>query len=328
MKLGVIIPNWDGADLLAAAVTSLRQQSIPVTVIVVDNGSVDESVQIIERDFPDVVLLKNSENLGFSGGVNTGLRYALKQDFDALGLFNNDATADTDWAKRLSEVLETDQGVGIVTGKLLRIDGNHLDSTGEQYSVWGVPFPRGRNQRDEGQFDDQTDIFGATGGATFYRATMLREIGLFDERFFAYYEDGDISFRSRLAGWQVRYVPAARAFHHISATSSKLGTFVRYHAIKNIVMLYLKNMPGWLFWKYLPLFSLWLLRLAVSSMLKGNGWVFARSMSQIIVNFPGLLRDRRIIQRKRRVSPREIDRQLSHCLPPKEPVAPKDMDRA
>ncbi len=316
----VVVPNWNGEDIIAECLNSLQAQSHPSTIVVVDNGSADQSIKIIETDFPDVVLIKNPVNLGFSGGVNTGIRYALERGADTVALFNNDAVADKDWLKHLSEALEDDPVVGIATGKLLRMSGQYLDSTGQLYSVWGAPFPRGRNQKDEGQFDSQTRVFGATGGATLYRATMLQEIGIFDERFFAYYEDDDISFRARLVGWEIEYVPAATALHHVSATSSKLGSFTRYHATKNIMMTYLKNMPGWLFWKYLPLFSLWMIRLAVTSALKGGGLAYARGFGRVLLSLPSLLKDRHKIQRSRRASIKQIDSLLYKNRPPRVPT--------
>src|SRR5207253_2984925 len=139
----------------------------------------------------------------------------------AIALFNNDAVADKNWLQSLVNTMSANSEVGIATSKLLLEDKKHIDSTGDFYSIWGMPLPRGRNQLDNGQFDKPEEVFGATGGASLYRAKMLNEIGLFDEKFFAYYEDVDISFRARLAGWKVYYQPKAIAYHGLSKTSSR-----------------------------------------------------------------------------------------------------------
>lgn len=315
-KIFVVIPNWNGADMIAECLQSLEKQTCKHKVVVVDNGSVDESISIIEAQFPGVHLIRLPENTGFSGGVNTGIEYALSQEADAIALFNNDAIADKDWLKQLATTLETQPEAGIATCKLLRDDKKHFDSTGDFYSVIGMPFPRGRNRLDKGQYDNPEEVFAASGGASLYRAEMFNQIGIFDQAFFAYYEDVDISFRAQLAGWKVFYNPEARVYHHVSATSSKLGSFTRYHATKNYYLLYAKNMPGWLYWKYLPRFTLQAIRLAASSLLKGGFWAYIRGLTKAFLLTPHIIRERRRIQGERTVSIDYIDSILVKQRPP------------
>lgn len=315
--VAVVIPNWNGADYIIDCLESLQKQSQKGLIVVVDNGSVDNSVDIIEKNFPEVVLLKQQKNLGFAGGVNKGIRYALDNGADLVALLNNDAVAEENWLKNLVDTSASSPNIGIVTGKLTRIDRILLDSTGENYSVWGMPFPRGRDQKDSGQYDDLEEVFGATGGASLYKTEMLKEIGLFDEEFFAYYEDVDISFRAQLAGWKVLYEPKAVAYHHVSATSSKLGSFTRYHATKNFYLLYAKNMPGWFYWKYLPLFSIQSLRLALSSLLKGGILPYLKGALKAHLLTVHVLRERHKIQSNRKVSANYIDKLLYKKRPPK-----------
>jgi GT2 family glycosyltransferase len=314
-----VVPNWNGADLLAGCLRSLQAQSYPANLVVVDNGSIDESIELLEKEFPAVQLIKLPENRGFAGGVNAGIRYALEQGAEAIALFNNDAVADKSWLENLVRALEANEQCGIATGKLMRSDKLHIDSTGEQYSAWGMPFPRGRNQKDAGQFDKAEPVFGATGGASLYRAAALGQVGLFDERFFAYYEDVDISFRMQLAGWKILYEPRAVAYHQVGATSSKHGNFTRYHATKNFYLLYLKNMPGWLFWKYLIFFKLYALRLAGGSLVKGHFLTFMRSTLAALMLFPYAMKERSRIQKTRKVSPAYVAGLLFKGRPPKTP---------
>lgn len=319
MQIVVVIPNWNGLDHLDDCLASLKSQTLKHEVVIVDNGSVDGSQKFIKENYPYITLIERDKNYGFTGGVNPGIEEAIKQGADYVALFNNDAVADKEWLASLAEKVQSDPKIGIVTCKLMRLDKKHFDSTGDNYSVWGVPFPRGRNQPDKGQYDKAEEVFGASGGASLYRISMLKEIGMLDQRFFAYFEDIDISFRARLYGWSIWYEPKAIVYHHVSATSSKLGNFARYHSVKNFFLVYTKNMPGWLYWKYLPRFILQSFRWLASSMLKGHLWTFVKAYLKFLVYLPGVLKDRSKIQKNRKTSTKEMDNFLYHSRPPKIP---------
>jgi len=316
----VVIPNWNGLDLIGPCLDSLLIQSKKAQIVVVDNGSTDGSKELIESKYKDIILLAQPHNLGFAGGVNVGISYALEQAADYVILFNNDAVAEENWVEKLVGSAENHKEHGIITSKFMRMDKLHLDSTGDFYSIWGLPFPRGRNEEDKVQYDTGIDVFGATGGASLYRAEMLNQIGLFDEDFFAYYEDVDISFRAQLAGWKVLYEPEAIAYHHVSATSSRLGDFARFHSAKNFLLVYAKNMPGKLYFKYLPLFTLQLLRMAASSLVRRKFKVFLRGTWAAIKLHSSTSKKRKVIQKGRKVTLKYIDNMLYHHRPPKPPV--------
>lgn len=320
MRIFVVIPNWNGADLLAECLASLEKQSHKASVVVVDNGSTDESVVLLEAQFPKVHLIQLDHNSGFTGGVNTGIEYALAQEAEAVALLNNDAVADKDWLAQLIERLKTDDEIGIVTSKMLRMDKKHLDDTGDFYTTRGMPFPRGRNEVDKGQYDTAEPVFSASGGASLYRAAMLQEVGLFDQDFFAYFEDVDLSFRARLAGWGVWYEPAAVVYHHVNATSDKLGNFSRYHSIKNFIYTYNKNMPGRLFWKYKPLFFYQLLRMGLGALRDGHLLVYMKAVAAALLKAPSILSKRHQIQKSRQITPETLDKLLTHGRPPRIPT--------
>lgn len=321
MDVAVVIPNWNGADLLPAAVDSLLAQTHPATVVVVDNGSHDGSVELLRSRYPDLLRVELPENRGFAGGVNAGIALALERRVDAVATFNNDAVADPGWLGNLVTELERDPAAGIATGKVLRMDGRLLDTTGEFYATCGQPFPRGRNCPDDGSYDRPEEVFGASGCATLYRAEMLRHVGVFDDRFFAYYEDLDLSFRARLAGWTVRYAPAAVVHHHVSATSGRLGSFTKYHAAKNFLLLYLKNMPGALFWRYLKHFGPEAVAQLLVAASRRDGAYF-RAVGRVLRDAGAIRRDRRRIQAARTVSDAEIERWLHKGSPPAIPALP------
>lgn len=315
----VVIPNWNGQKLLGSCLDSLHTQTQSAHVIVVDNGSVDGSVDFVKKHYDWVELIELPKNRGFAGGVNVGIKRAMELGAEWVALLNNDAVADKQWLKQLAETADISSKCGIVTSKILRIDGKHLDSTGDFYTTWGLPFPRGRNEFDQGQYDSETDVFSGSGGASLYRVRMLKQIGLFDEAFFAYFEDVDLSFRARLAGWQVAYEPTAIVHHHVNATSSQLGSFSLYHSSKNFTLLYFKDMPASLFFKYYVLFSLQLLRWSITSLLRGHPLAFLKGQLMAALLLPSTLFKRFAIQRKRTISPKALDTLLVHNRPPKLP---------
>lgn len=317
MKVAVVIPNWNGADMIVESVDSLLAQTYGHSVVVVDNGSVDDSVSVIEARFPNLTLLKNSTNLGFAGGVNTGIRYALEQGFDAIALLNNDALVDEKWLEHLVSSLDTHPEVGIATCKLMSIDKSHLDSTGDIYTTWGIPYPRGRNEIVSEKHDNDSWVFGASGGASIYRSEMLKDIGLFDEDFFAYYEDIDISFRAQLAGWKVRYEPKAEAYHATSSTGSRVKGFFTYQTIKNYPFIFWKNVPLRLFPTVLPRFALAYGIFTLKGLLTpSRTWPTLKGLFVTTVFLPKKLWQRHRIQKNRKVSTDYIRSILTWDLPP------------
>jgi hypothetical protein len=318
MNVSVVVPNWNGEKYLSDCIDSLLSQTIKADIIIIENNSTDGSRNLLKK-YLGVITLLQSKNLGVAGGFTAGLDYALNNNYDYAALFNNDAVADKDWLKKLVDVMESDKKVGIVTCKFMQFDKKHIDSTGDLMTIFGLPFPRGRNEIDTGQYDHETEIFAGSGGASLYRVSMLRQIGLFDNNFFAYFEDVDISFRAQLAGWKVRYQPESVAYHRISATTSRLGYFASYHTAKNFPLLYIKNMPGRLFFKYLPLAIYWYFRMFAARLIRGGFWAFTKGFLASIALMPKKIIARYHIQKNRQVLVEYIDSVLIHHRAPKPP---------
>lgn len=315
-KTAVIVPNWNGKDDLPACLDSLLAQSVTTDIIVVENGSIDGSIELIEDKYPSVILLKQPVNLGFSGGVNVGLQYAIDNKYSFAALFNNDAVADKHWLEHLVDELAKHPHIGIAACKFMTIDRSHLDSTGDTYTNWGLPFPRGRGESGLDKYDKRLDIFGASGGSSLYRIAMLEQIGLFDEDFFAYYEDVDISFRAQLAGWPVRFVPQSVAYHQIGGTSGKIRGFT--------TMQFMKNIP-WTYWKNVPRELLWIIGIRLffaytmfygRAILRGQFVPATKGALRSVALLPKKLRERRIIQRSKTVSTNYIRSIIVWDLPP------------
>lgn len=316
MEIAVVIPNWNGKDSLSDCLDSLLVQTLKPHIIVVDNASVDGSYELVEQKYQTVELIKNKTNLGFAGGVNTGIKRALEQNSRYVALLNNDAVADKDWLKNLVKFLEDNEQAGIATGKILTSDHKLIDSTGEGYSNWGLPFPRGRGESDNHQYDDRTWVFGASGGASLYRVSMLKEIGLFDEAFFAYYEDVDISFRAQLAGWKVAYVPGAVAYHQIGATSGKIKGLTTYQTLKNLPLLLYKNMPRRYMLKVSRRYLFAHIMFFANAIRKGLGWQALKGDARGSYLLCTSWSKRRRIQKNRKVSDEYIWNLITHDLPP------------
>ena len=246
-RVAIVVLNYKGIQDTIECVASLLNQTYKsYTIVIVENGSNDgsaEKLKELQKKHKDFIhVLYNEKNLGFDGGVNTGIRWGLEHAYDYIALFNNDATADKNWVTHLV-ASAIDQGSGLTTGLLLLADGKKIDSTGDWFSKWGLSFPRNRGDSTK-KAPAAEYVFGATAGATLYSAAMLREIGIFDEDFFAYYEDADISFRAQLFGWTVYYEPKAVAYHKLSQTSKRMKSgFMIYQTFKNMPLVIVKNVP-------------------------------------------------------------------------------------
>ena len=310
-----VVPNWNGAETLGACLDSLLSQTLRPRIIVVENGSTDGSVELLGK-YPSVEIIVLGRNHGFAGGVNAGIKRALDEKADFVALFNNDAKADKDWLKNLVGVAEKNLKLGIVTSKILNDTGEYIDSTGDIYTTWGLPYPRGRREAATDKYDKETKIFGASGGASLYRMKMLEEIGLFDENFFAYYEDVDLSFRAQLAGWKVAYVSKAIVYHKIGASSSKVSGFTTYHTMKNLPWLFWKNVPRKLIWRMIPRFKFAYFSFYASAVARGQGWPATKGFGRMLFLMPYKFIQRRKIQSRSKVSAGYINSVLTHDLPP------------
>jgi GT2 family glycosyltransferase len=241
-SVAIIVLNWNGIDDTEKCIDSLLNQSYSdYSIIVIDNGSKDTSLEKLKKIEAEgkIILIAQPKNTGFAGGVNIGIKHALENNFDAVALFNNDAVADERWLEELVKHLNK---ASAVTSLLLSEDGKKIDSTEESYTIWGMPFPKNRGELST-HAPDSRFIFGATGGATLYKTSLFKEIGIFDESFFAYYEDVDVSFRAQLAGHKIYYAKDAIAYHRQGATSKKIPGFTVYQTFKNIPLLYTKDVP-------------------------------------------------------------------------------------
>ena len=266
MNVLVVVLNYKGWEDTLKCLDSLKQQTYKdFQIYLIDNNSDNGSVEQLEpavKDDRRIIFDKQTTNTGFTGGVNIGIQYAIDNEFDAVVLFNNDAQASKNWLKHLVAASKRTKS-SIVTGLLLSENGKTIDDAGDVYTMWGVPELRAEKKLAD-EAPDSGYIFGATGGATLYKTELFKEIGLFDETFFAYNEDVDISWRAQLAGHKVYYEKSAVAYHKHSATSSKIPGFTTTQVFQNLPLVYWKNVPtrllwsiGWRFFLAYHMFFIW-----------------------------------------------------------------------
>lgn len=312
----VVIPNLNGGEALLDAVHSLTEQSLEPYIIVVDNASTDGSVEALVKKYPAVELIRNPRNLGYTGGVNPGLQRAIELGAQFVAPFNDDAVADKRWLKQLVEFLQANPRFGAAAPKVLSADKERLDSTAECYTTWGLPYPRGRREYDIRKYDADTDIFAASGAACLYRVKALQQVGLLDDDFFAYYEDVDLSFRLQLYGWKIAFVPGSNVYHHIGMTSARIKGFTTYQTMKNLPMLWYKNVPEPYFWQVgRRLFVVQLLFFG-RAITRGQGWAATKGAVKGLWLVMRKRRERRRIQAEKKVSDTYIWNRLDHDLPP------------
>lgn len=244
VQVSIIIPNFNGEAYIANCLQSLyRQNEHDFEIIVVDDASKDKSLAII-RHYPDVRLLINSKNLGFAASVNRGIRasngcYVL--------LLNNDVVVETDFVSQLVTAMERRDKIFSVSSKMVRYyERDRLDDTGDFYHLLGWAFKRGDGASVK-KYTKPTRIFSTCAGAGLYKKSVFEEIGLFDEHYFAYMEDVDVSYRGLIYGYENWYEPKAVCYHIGSATTAdgnKYSTFKVKLAARNNVYTAYKNMPA------------------------------------------------------------------------------------
>jgi GT2 family glycosyltransferase len=310
MTVAVLIVNWNGGDLLSRCLDSLeRQRRGPDHIIVVDNGSRDDSLQRAERQLRDVQTIRLPRNVGFARANNIAARAA--HGFDALALLNPDAFAEPGWLAALVSAAEREPAVAAFACRmLLASDPEYLDGAGDSYHVSGRAWRNGHRVSTSTWPAADAEVFAPCAAAALYRREAFEEIDGFDEQFFCYFEDVDLGFRLRLRGHRCLYVHSAIVRHVGSALSGYRSNFAVYHGERNAVWTFVKDMPGPLLWMYLPQHIL----LNVAALLyypwRGQGRVVLRAKLDALRGLPSVLGRRRLVQQARRVDAWTLRRAL------------------
>lgn len=240
-KVSVVIPNYNGEKYLKGCIESLRKQDdLDFETIIIDNASQDSDYKWLD-EYKDIIFKRLDKNYGFSPAVNVGIQMA-KGEY--VLLLNNDTVVEEDFVRQMVKAIEKDERIFGVSSKMIAYqDHRIMDDAGDEYTILGWAYKIGDGRPVE-DFTRPRKVFSACAGAALYRKKVFNEMGLFDETFFAYMEDVDVSYRARIYGYYNVYCPEAKVYHIGSATSgSKYNEFkVRLAARNNIYVPY-KNMP-------------------------------------------------------------------------------------
>jgi GT2 family glycosyltransferase len=316
--ISVVVLNWNGGRIVKECLLSLRSQDYrPLEIFVVDNASTDTSVDLIEKEFPEVKLIVNEINVGFGGGNNLGIK-ASRGEY--IMILNNDARLDTDCLSELKRSIEKDKKYGACASKIfLDHKDNVLDAAGIAIYEDGLSIGRGRLEP-AARYNIEEEVFFASGCAVLLRKEMLDDIGLFDEDLFAYADDTDMGWRAQSAGWRCIYNPRAAVYHLHSASSSAYSPLKAFLVERNRIWVAMKYFPSSLlivsqfytlkryFWQaYGALFR------------KGAAGRFTQEFSKfqlikilfkvyysVLKNLPLILQKRSRMKRKKRISNKEI----------------------
>jgi GT2 family glycosyltransferase len=301
-RVAVVVVDWNTTQLLERCLASLARQTLPPErVIVVDNAGDQPSWRHV-RDAPlRTDLVRLSANRGFAAANNVGL--GLAEDCDWVALLNPDAFPEPDWLEHLVAAAGQHPGYSFFASRLLNAeDPELLDGTGDVYAVSGLAYRRDHGLPACGVRLLPEEVFGPCAAAALYRREALLEVGGFDERFFCFFEDVDLAFRLRLAGHRCLYVPEAIVHHVGSATTVRHSTFSVYHAHRNLVWTFVKNMPGPLLARYLAHHLLLNLVSLAYFAAMGQGRPILRAKWDALRGLPRALVARQAIQSRRRVS--------------------------
>ena len=302
----VLIVNYNAGPWLQRCIAALERQTFrDFSIVIVDNASTDRSLESVERNHPKIRLLRSTRNLGFAGGNNYGLARSPRSEWTAL--LNPDAFPRPDWLERLLAAAEANPEYAAFGSRLLSSeDGAALDGVGDAYHVSGNFWREGHGLSAAGRYLRPTEIFSPCAAAALYRTDALLSVGGFDEDYFCYAEDVDLGFRLRLAGHRCMYVPDAVVHHIGSAVAGTYSDFQLYHGHRNLVWTFVKNMPGWMFWVYLPYHLALNVYSSLQFALRGRGKVLVHAKIDAIRGLGKVLAKRRRIQRSTRSTPARV----------------------
>lgn len=315
-ECAIIIVAWNCWEHLYNCLDALGAQTAHgFRVVIVDNGDADDEQIERARNYPNVTYLKSPSNLGFAAGNNRGLE--LIQDAKWVVLLNPDTLPARDWFEKMIGAAVRYPDFEVFGSKLLQADNpTTLDGEGDCYHISGFAWRSGMGLPAKSKHVEPWEVFSPCAAAALYKSDVLKQLGGFDKDFFCYMEDVDLGFRLRLAGYRCLTVPDAEVLHVGSATTGKRSPFYVYYGQRNLMWAYVKNMPGVLFWLFLPLHVALniagVLRYALSGQLK----IVLHAKHDAIKALPKMWQKRREIQNARRASLTKILKALDKRLVP------------
>lgn len=304
-KLTVVIPTYNGRELVDSCLISLyKQEVIPGEIIIVDNNSNDKTKDLIREKYPKVRLIPFSLNQGFARAVNAGIKDAK---YNKVFILNNDTILEKKCLKYLLESLEKDSGLSAAV-PLIFLPNGKIDSSGTFINELGQAF-HDRKRVGKAQ---KKKVFLITGAAVLIRKNIFEKTGLFEEKFFAYGEDVDWSFRAQLAGCRFICDQRAVVYHKHKATSSKNPHFLEYLQFRNAYLFIMRCFPLKTLLRKGRFFGMFLTNVNTFFYLLFKGFILEAIKAELwlLFNLPWILRERLKIQKNRKVSLEYIESNL------------------
>ncbi len=232
----ILILNWNGWQDTVECVDSCRNLDYPnFRIVMIDNGSTDDSEKLLRERYTDICILQTGSNLGFAGGNNAGIRYALERGADYVWLLNNDTTVAPDSLTELVKVVDGRTNIGMAGSKILLYDQpDTLHFAGAEISlIDGNSRHLGILEKDVGQYDQVSEMGFLTGCSLLVSCRMIEQIGLMPEEYFLYFEESDWCLRARRASYRLIFTPYSQVFHKLSASVLKVSERKTYYLVRN-----------------------------------------------------------------------------------------------
>jgi len=254
MKIAVVILNWNGEKLLEQFLPSIVKYSPEATVYIADNASTDDSVSYVKAFFPSVKIVKNDSNFGFASGYNQALKFI---DAEIYALVNSDIEVTENWLKPILETFKNEPKMAIIQPKILDFKRKeyfeYAGAAGGFIDQYGYAYCRGRIfdtlEKDKGQYDDNCEIFWASGACFFIRSSVYKELKGFDDDFFAHQEEIDLCWRAFNKGYKIKYNFESVVYHVGGATLQQGHPMKTYLNFRNSLLMLTKNLPKYkLYW--------------------------------------------------------------------------------
>jgi GT2 family glycosyltransferase len=304
VRARLVIVNWNGRAWLERCLAAVEGECRGVAeVVVVDNGSTDDSVAWLAASCPWVRVVAVGENAGFSRGNNLGVAGATTE---FLVFLNNDTEVEPGWLAALIAAADRDPSVGLVTSQLVYFDRPDLvDSAGDGYLRCGGAF-KVWHGRSASTAPGSREVFGACGGACLIRRALFERLGGFDERLFLIYEDVDLSYRARLTGARIVYAADAVVRHRGSATVGRASATAVFYGQRNLEWVWLQNTPGRLLWRSFLSHAIYSCAGVAAYARHGHAWTAVRAKLAALAGIPVTLSKRRLIQRGATADPERL----------------------
>lgn len=311
IQFSVLILHWRAEQYLQTCLEALDAQTYKnFEVLLLDNGNEIPLAPDFADDFANlsVKVLRSEKNLGFAAGNNYLAGFVRGR---YLVLLNADAFPDPDWLANINEALQANPNHFFASRLIKYLEPDKLDGEWHVYHASGLAWRHNHNQAIIHASDEPKEVFGACAAASVYPREAFNAIGGFDEDFFAYMEDIDLDFRLQLAGYPCLYLPNAVVKHVGSASTAPRSDFAVYHGHRNLPWVFIKNMPGWLFWLLLPLHFLANLAYLLLAPFIGKAKVMAKAKWDSLKGLKTIIAKRRLVQKNRRVSVMHIAKLLN-----------------